>query len=73
MFGIIKKTIKIDGMHCAHCSGRVKAALEGVKGVKSAVVSHEKGEAIVKVTKDVTDEAMRAAVEAEGFTFVSCE
>ena len=73
MFGTITKTIKIEGMHCNHCSGRAKAALEAVKGVKSAAVSHETGEAKVKVTKDVTDDALRAAVEGQGFTFVSVE
>lgn len=41
-------TMKIEGMMCGHCSGRVKAALEKLEGVSEAVVSHESGTAIVK-------------------------
>lgn len=32
----MKKTIKIEGMSCGHCAGRVKKELENVSGVKSA-------------------------------------
>ena len=28
----MKKTIKIEGMMCGHCSGRVKKALEAIAG-----------------------------------------
>lgn len=34
-----QETIKIDGMSCMHCVGRVKKVLDGLAGVKSAEVS----------------------------------
>ena len=43
----MEKTLKIEGMMCTHCSGRVKKALEEVPGVLSAEVSHESGTAVV--------------------------
>ena len=34
------KTMKIDGMMCSHCEGRVKQSLEGLAQVSQAEVSH---------------------------------
>ena len=31
--------IKIDGMSCMHCVGRVKKAIDGLAGVKSSEVA----------------------------------
>ena len=47
------KTMHIEGMMCGHCEARVKKTLEGISGVKSAVVSHEKGTAIVELESNV--------------------
>jgi len=64
----MEKVMKIEGMMCGHCEARVKKALEAVAGVESAEVSHEKGEARVTLSKDVTNEVLKAAVEAEDYT-----
>lgn len=68
--GEMKKTVKIEGMMCAHCSGRVKQSLEKIPGVESADVSHESGEAILSLTASVSDEVIRAAVEEAGYKVV---
>ncbi len=39
----MEKTIKIEGMMCGHCSGRVQKVLLETDGVLSAEVSHETG------------------------------
>ena len=70
---IMEKKMKIEGMMCGHCSGRVKAALEAVGGVESAQVSHETGVADVKLTKEVSNEALKSAVEKEGYKVISVE
>lgn len=70
---IMEKKMKIEGMMCGHCSGRVKAALETVGGVESAQVSHETGVADVKLTKEVSNEALKSAVEKEGYKVISVE
>ena len=70
---IMEKKMKIEGMMCGHCSGRVKAALEAVGGVESAQVSHETGVADVKLTKEGSNEALKSAVEKEGYKVISVE
>lgn len=36
---MVKKTILIEGMHCASCSGNVEKSLKGIKGVNNVKVS----------------------------------
>ena len=59
------KTMKIEGMMCAHCSGRVEKALNDLPGV-TATVDLAAGTA--SVTGDVTDEALTKAVTDAGYT-----
>ncbi len=66
----MKKELKIEGMMCMHCSGRVKSALEAMDGVESAIVSHETNNAIITLTKDIPTEALKATVEAEGYKVI---
>ncbi len=63
----MKKTIKIEGLMCSHCDARVKKALEAVPGVASANADHEKGLAVVELSADVGDGALKAAVEAQDY------
>ena len=65
------KTLKIKGMMCEHCEARVKKALEGIKGVESATVSHKKGTAIVRLSEPVSDQVMKEAVEKEEYKVLS--
>lgn len=64
----MEKTIRIDGMMCTHCSGRVKKCLEAIPGVETADVSHERGDAIVTLSENVADDVLKTAIEAEGYT-----
>lgn len=63
----MEKTLKIEGMMCAHCEARVKSALENVKGVESATVSHAHGKATVTLKKEVSSSALQKAVEKAGY------
>ena len=63
--------MKIKGMMCPHCEARVRDALLAVEGVKSAVVSHERGEALVE-TASCAD-ALVSAVTAAGYEVLSVE
>ena len=67
------KTMKIEGMMCGHCEARVKKTLEGIEGVTEAVVSHEKGTAVVTLEKDVADSVLKEAVEAQDYKVVSVQ
>jgi len=64
------RTIGINGMMCAHCEARMKKALEEVDGVVSAVTSHEKNNAVLELSKDVPEEALRRAVTDAGYEYV---
>ena len=64
------KTMKIEGMMCGHCSGRVKKVLEELSGVESAEVSHEAGTAVVTLSADISDEVLKKCVEDQGYTVV---
>ena len=66
----MQKTLKIEGMMCTHCSGRVKKALEELPGVVSAEVSHESGTAVVTMSAPVDDATLKKAVEDQGYQVV---
>ena len=65
------KTMKIDGMMCSHCEGRVKKSLEGLAQVSQAEVSHEKGTAVVTLTAEVSNDVLKKTVEDQGYNVVS--
>ena len=66
----MEKTLKIEGMMCMHCSGRVQKALEAIDGVESAIVSHETGTAVLTLTKAVDDAVLKKAVTDAGYEVV---
>ena len=59
--------VKIKGMMCPHCEARVKKVLEEIDGVTAAEVSHEKGTAVVTLSKEVPAEVLKKAVEDAGY------
>ncbi|MBQ7792503.1 MAG: heavy-metal-associated domain-containing protein [Clostridia bacterium] len=65
----MEKIIKIDGMSCSHCSSRVEKVLNQIDGV-SAVVNLEAKTATLTLTKEVSDDVLKEAVEDAGFTVV---
>ena len=65
------KTMKIDGMMCSHCEGRVKQCLEGLSQVSAADVSHEKGTAVVTLSADVSNDVLTKTVEDQGYKVIS--
>ena len=64
----MEKTLKIEGMMCGHCEARVKKALETLPQVAEAAVSHEAGTAVVTLTAELSDEALKKAVEDQDYT-----
>ena len=67
---IMEKTLKIEGMMCPHCSGRVKKALEALPQVAEAKVSHESGTAVITLTAPVDDALLKKTVEDQGYPVV---
>jgi P-type Cu2+ transporter len=67
----MEKTLEITGMMCGHCEMAVKKALEAVDGVESADVSHEKGTAVVTLSKEVSNDVLKKTVEEKDYTVTS--
>ncbi len=68
---LMQKTMNIEGMMCPHCEAAVKKALEALDGVQEAAVSHESGTALVTLSGDVSDAALKEAVEAKDYKVLS--
>lgn len=66
----MEKKIRVKGMMCVHCEAHVKKALEALPGVAAAVASHEEGTVTVTLREPVSDEALKSAIEAEGYQVV---
>ena len=67
----MEKTMEIKGMMCGHCEATVKKALEALPQVDEAVVSHEKGTAVVKLNAEIADETLKKTVEDKDYQVVS--
>lgn len=65
-----EKTVSVKGMMCGHCEARVKKALEDINGIDEAIVSHEKGTAIISLSSDVSDKTIRKAIQDAGYKFL---
>jgi copper chaperone len=58
----------VTGMTCGHCRSKVEQALKGVRGVYSAIVDLQDGEAEVDFNDDaITSAQLIAAVEQAGY------
>ena len=66
----MEKTIKINGMMCPRCEAHVKKALEAIPGVESAEPSHTKNNAVLTLSANVPEEAVKAAVEEAGYDYI---
>lgn len=66
----MKREIVIEGMTCNHCSGRVEKALNELDGV-NATVDLEKKTAFVTLNKEVSNAALKEAVEKAGYEVLS--
>lgn len=69
---IMKKVLKIEGMMCNHCTGRVDKALNEMDGV-TATVSLEGKCAEVELSKEVSDEALVKTVTDAGYEVVDIQ
>ncbi len=63
----MKKTMIIEGMMCAHCTGRVQKALEDIEGVESVSMSLENKSAELTLGGEVADDVLREAVTQAGY------
>ncbi|MBI2924006.1 MAG: copper-translocating P-type ATPase [Planctomycetes bacterium] len=65
--GTRRLTLRIAGMHCASCVGRVESALRAVKGVLRADVNLASEKAAVEAVGGIDGAALIAAARAGGY------
>ena len=60
--------LRVTGMSCAHCQAKVERALQQARGVYSAIVELDTGEADIDFDDDsTTTEQLVAAVTQAGY------
>ena len=69
----MKITMKIEGMMCPHCEGRVRDLLNALDCVELAEVSHVAGEAIITPSGDCPKEILTKTVTDAGYKVISVE
>ena len=66
---MMEKTLQIKGMSCGHCSARVEKVLNAIDGV-SAKVDLDANTAKITLSKEVSDETLKTAVDNIGYEVV---
>ncbi len=61
------KVLTVEGMMCAHCTGRVEQALSALDGVAAVEVRLEDHTAAVTLSAPVPDETLKSAVSGAGY------
>lgn len=69
----MKKKMKVEGMRCGGCEGRLKRILEALPQVEKAEASYQNGTVEVTLTAEISDELLKQTVESCGFTFRGIE
>lgn len=59
--------LKVSGMHCGHCEGRVNAAALSVSGVQEAKANAKKNEVVLKMVDAHPLPAVREAIKQAGY------
>jgi len=62
--------LRVDGMSCEHCSSAVEQAVTSINGVVSVGVSLDTKEVSVKCDEAVTAEAVKNAIEDQGYDVI---
>ena len=64
----MEKKLKVEGMSCQHCVGRVKKYLESVENVTDVHVDLENKSADFKAEPDIDMVALIEKIQSFGFT-----
>ena len=66
----MNKTMIVEGMMCAHCTGRVEKALAAIDGVDKVEMNLEGKSAALTLSKEVGDQVLTDAVTEAGYEVV---
>lgn len=66
---LVKKKLKIEGMHCTSCAMNIDFDLEELEGVKSVKTSYAKQECEIEFDSDkATDQVILETIKKTGYT-----
>ena len=63
------KTIGVKGMMCPQCEKHTKEALEKIDGVVCATADHKACQVVVEMSRDVSEDELKAAVTGAGYEY----
>lgn len=67
----MKETLKVEGMTCSCCVGKVEKSVNQLEGVSSIEIDVDNEEVQVDLNKDtVTLDQVKEKIEAEGYKVV---
>jgi copper chaperone CopZ len=65
---MVKKTFRVEGMHCSNCPMEVESIEDDLPGIKQVSASYQKGQMVVEFDETRVSEAqIIAAVKARGY------
>ena len=68
---MLKITLKIDGMMCGICESHVNDAVRRAFSVKKVTSSHSKGETVILMETDISEQQLRTAIEPTGYRMLT--
>jgi len=68
----MKKKILVEGMSCGHCVNHVSEALKDI-GAKDVEVDLNKKLATAEISEDITDKAIKKAIEEAGYEVIGIQ
>jgi copper chaperone CopZ len=65
---MVKKTYRVEGMHCPNCAMNVESIEDDLPGIKQVSASYQKGQMVVEFDETLVSEAeIFSAVEKKGY------
>ena len=68
-----KKTLHIEGMMCHHCEAAIRKALEKLDFIEEATADFEAGTAVITLSGEMDEEAVRRAITEEDYNYLGME
>ena len=65
---MIQTTVQVSGMACSMCEAHINDAIRAAFSVEKVSSSHSKGETVILSQKPLDENALRAAIDATGYT-----
>ncbi len=65
---MVKKTYRVEGMHCSNCAMNIEGIEDDLAGIKQVSASYQKGQMVVEFDEaKISETQILAAVEKRGY------